>query len=385
MNATLMHKNIPVCTLDFVVNDFSVRLLKIISVEAFEHFPIGTTSLNLDKTDTVALRDWWKDRAIPIERSGLSSIIKSSQLPKPDKLLLRSFGLSLSDQYWIKPENTDLSWDKINFFDNPFSEDLGDILLGLKDYSNNIDFKSPDGSLVGMLPKKWTILDNKRYLLKGGKEPAFQEPINEVIAGKILSLFDIDCVNYSLQLYHGNTYSLCETFINTDLDFVPAWYLINQGRKIPKDHSQQYSHFLSSCEKLGIFNISALIEKMLVMDYLLWNIDRHYNNFGMIRNANSLEWLGLAPVFDTGECLWNTKSTDSIRADLDGDSRPFRNKYSKQLKLIKDLSWLDRRKLSSMANIINNEFLSTKHLTDERINKICLGVEARVKVIQNML
>ena len=36
--------------------------------------------------------------------------------------------------------------------------------------------------------------------------------------------------------------------------------------------------------------------KMLKVDYIIANEDRHYNNFGFIRNADTLEWLGLAPV-----------------------------------------------------------------------------------------
>ena len=45
-------------------------------------------------------------------------------------LLTRCFGQSLSDQYWISPQTGDLQWSDINFFDNPFSEDIGDVLLG---------------------------------------------------------------------------------------------------------------------------------------------------------------------------------------------------------------------------------------------------------------
>ncbi len=34
---------------------------------------------------------------------------------------------------------------------------------------------------------------------------------------------------------------------------------------------------------------------MIVLDYLIANEDRHLNNFGVIRNAETLEWLGFAP------------------------------------------------------------------------------------------
>jgi len=34
---------------------------------------------------------------------------------------------------------------------------------------------------------------------------------------------------------------------------------------------------------------SMAIDKMLVLDYIISNEDRHYNNFGFIRNADTLE------------------------------------------------------------------------------------------------
>jgi|GEM_PF-5755159 len=39
---------------------------------------------------------------------------------------------------------------------------------------------------------------------------------------------------------------------------------------------------------------------MIVFDYLILNEDRHFCNIGAIRNAITLEWLGIAPIFDSG-------------------------------------------------------------------------------------
>ena len=55
---------------------------------------------------------------------------------------MKCFGLSLSDQYWIKPINSKLTWDKINFFNNKFSNDIGEAFFNpnfVKE-SNEIDF-----------------------------------------------------------------------------------------------------------------------------------------------------------------------------------------------------------------------------------------------------
>jgi hypothetical protein len=62
-------------------------------------------------------------------------------VPFPQLLLTKSCGLSLSDQYWIRPEGSSLRWEDINFFDNPFSEDIGNILL--EKLKGKMRFSSP--------------------------------------------------------------------------------------------------------------------------------------------------------------------------------------------------------------------------------------------------
>ena len=46
---------------------------------------------------------------------------------------------------------------------------------------------------------------------------------------------------------------------------------------------------------------------MIVLDYLIVNEDRHQNNFGVVRNAETLEYLGAAPIYDSGTSLWFDK------------------------------------------------------------------------------
>ena len=41
------------------------------------------------------------------------------------ELLDRTYGLSLSDQYWVRREDDPAEWKDVNFFDNSFDEALG--------------------------------------------------------------------------------------------------------------------------------------------------------------------------------------------------------------------------------------------------------------------
>lgn len=45
------------------------------------------------------------------------------------------------------------------------------------------------------------------------------------------------------------------------------------------------------------------LEQMIVLDALIANEDRHWGNFGSLRDSESLEFIGLAPIFDNGNSL----------------------------------------------------------------------------------
>lgn len=45
---------------------------------------------------------------------------------------------------------------------------------------------------------------------------------------------------------------------------------------------------------------SPFLYRMLVLDYIMGNTDRHTNNFGLIRSPDTQEWMGLALIFDSG-------------------------------------------------------------------------------------
>ncbi len=73
-------------------------------------------------------------------------------------LLIRCYGLSLSDQYWICPKDSNLTWEEINFFSNEFSDDIGDVLFGEKEKANAFNFSSPDNTSDGNLKKGGKLL-----------------------------------------------------------------------------------------------------------------------------------------------------------------------------------------------------------------------------------
>ncbi|MBQ4514165.1 MAG: hypothetical protein II969_14310 [Anaerolineaceae bacterium] len=376
MRCLLMHREIAAAHLE--IDDDSGFILKVNTGYAPEHFPVGvSTSKGLP--DRASLNEWWADRTIPASRSGIREVLDTLGISSPRTLLLHSYGLSLSDQYWIKPENVDLEWSQINFFDNPFSEDLGDILFGSRKKSNPLNLSSPDSTSDGNLKKRWKIIEGKRCLIKGGSSPFRQQPFNEVIASEVMKRLNIPHIDYLLIWNQNTPYCICEDFVNRDIDLVPAWRIYQTKRK--PNNVSVYQHFLNCAQELGIPDVPSFLHKMLVADFLIANEDRHFNNFGALRNAENLEWLGMAPIYDSGSSFGYDKVPGEILSGKNIICKPFKKSHNEQLKLVKDFSWVRIENLSGMDQFISNIFSNKRaavFIDQNRIDAIAKSFGKRI-------
>lgn len=376
----LMHKNILVAELQ--LDMITGGIASVGKVYAEEHVPIGV-SVRKHMLERGALNRWWHGRAIPASRAGLQNALQQLNVSDAQLLAEKCLGLSLSDQYWICPEASELHWEQVNFFENPFSEDVGNILLGAETECEQISLMSPDNTSDGWLQKKWVIRDGKRCLIKGGSGAIRQEPYNEVLASSIMNRLEIPHVTYSLTQEGGYPYSICEDFITPDTELISAWHIMQTRKK--ENHVSVYQHYKNCCSRLGIPDIQRALDQMVVLDYLIVNEDRHMNNFGVIRRADTLEYLGAAPIFDSGTSLWFDKPTSLIRADAKVTCKPFKTTHEEQLKLVTDFSWLD---LSALNGITDEwcEIVKDSLFVDKaRREAICTSLSQRIKMLENLI
>lgn len=377
VKCTLMHKRIAVVEID--LDDATGFIQKIGTVYKPAHLPIGVP-VRKGVVDRAALNAWWADRSIPASRSGVQEALDTLEITSTKMLLIRCYGLSLSDQYWICPEGKKLAWDNINFFDNDFSEDIGDILFGEKKNINGLNFSSPDNTSDGDLKKRWKIINGKRCLVKGGSNPFRQQPLNEVIASKIMERLNIPHIPYTVIWDKGAPYSVCEDFVSGDIELVPAWRIIQSQKR--NNSTSLYQHFVHCCEVLGIKGVVPFLDQMIVLDYIIANEDRHLNNFGALRNAETLEWFGMAPIYDSGSSLGYDKMPMQIHSEQGIICKPFKNRHEEQIKLVSSFNWIDFEHLSDIGNLIT-EILSTdeakNYMDEKRIQAIIHLVEHRIE------
>ena len=382
MKCTLMHKNTEVAEME--LDEITGFILKITAVYAPDHLPVGI-AFKKGIADRAAMNEWWTDRSIPASRSGVRNALENLEISNTKMLLVRCFGLSLSDQYWIKPQNTEIAWEQINFFDNDFSEDIGDVLFGQAKNLEGFDFSSPDNTSDGCLKKRWKIINGKRCLIKGGSNLERQQPFNEVIATKIMERLGIPHVPYELLWDNGEPYSVCDDFVTADTELVAAWRIIQTQKK--GNSTSVYQHLLNCCEDLGVKNIVPALDRMIVLDYIIANEDRHLNNFGLLRNAETLEWIGFAPIYDSGSSLGYDKRVSQIRQQADITCKPFKKSHAEQIKLVSDFSWIDFDKLSDVSTMIM-DILSDESVQDfineQRATAIAETVRKRIETLQEI-
>lgn len=380
MKCTLMHKRRTV--VDIELDDATGFIQKISTVYASEHLPIGV-QIHQGTVDRAALNEWWTDRSIPASRSGIREALEALDISSTKILLVLCYGLSLSDQYWICPEGSGLTWDKINFFDNDFSDDIGDVLFGMNKQLNGLDFSSPDNTSDGNLKKRWKIIDGKRCLIKGGSNPFRQQLFNEVIASGIMERLGISYVSYSVTWNKGIPYSVCEDFVNGDTELVPAWRVIQTQKK--SNSISVYQHFVNCCKALGVNDVISFLDRMIIIDYIIANEDRHLNNFGLLRNAETLEWCGFAPIYDSGSSFGYDKVAGQIRTGYNVDCKPFKKRHEEQIKLVSDFSWIHFENLDDVEELITSTLSvegAKEYIDDNRVKAIAHTTRQR---IQNLM
>ena len=380
---TLMNKNKKV--FDFVYDEeehFIVNFERNYP-ENEDYAPFGLIKMN--EIDKVEFNKWWKNRQIPASRKGLKEVLHNSNVYDKDNFDLldaKAYCLSLSDQYWVKGVDEEISWESINFFDNEFSEDIGKILFNGGKTALNLNLNTPDMTSNGNYEKRWKIIDGERYLLKAGSKIYNQEPFNELIATKLYErlLNKEEYVEYSVIFDDDKAISKCKNFITKDTELVPAWK-INEYYEF-LDDEDKYTHYIRCLNNLGIKDAETLTDKMIVCDYIIANKDRHFNNFGVIRDVNTLKFIGVAPIFDNGCSLWYDENDMYV-----GEfflTKPFEEYEKTQLSLVKKLEWLNISKLEDFPNEVKTILSMDKLLSKERINKIVDQIKLRIEFVKEL-
>lgn len=243
---------------------------------------------------------WLERRVIPRNRTFVDQILKTLGLSHNDTkgIIDVCKGLSLNDSYWIVPEGFEGTFEQYNLYDNRFSEMLALVAYTGAGQTKQVFTTSPELTTNGMLPKAWRFIEGDGiYLYKGGTSGASnagREPFCEYYASQIAEVMGLNAVHYDLEKWKGITASKCKLFTDKDTSFVPIGRIVKAGG---------IQKCLDYYDKMGK-DFSEQIRSMLVFDALIYNEDRHFGNFGILRDNHTGKIVAPAPIFDNGSSLF---------------------------------------------------------------------------------
>ena len=286
--------------------------------------------LDLELTNEGIVK-WLERRVIPKNRQFVDEILKTLGLSVNNTkgIIDVCMGLSLNDSYWVVPAGFEGKFADYNLYENRFSEALSLVAYTGIGGSHEAFSTSPELTTNGMLRKAWRLIEGDGiYLYKGGTEGAANtgnEPYSEYYACQIAQTMGLSCVAYDLENWKGILASKCRLFTDINISFVPISRILKKTT-------------LKSCldyYKTFDDDFYEQLCSMLVFDALIYNEDRHFGNFGLLRDNHTGDILGPAPIFDNGLSLFNYAMPDDLkhlREYAKTRSNPYRISYEEVCK-----------------------------------------------------
>ena len=120
MKYLLMNKNTPIALIEYDTNYNEIKNIN--EIYNIDYAPLSIITANKDKLEDLVqvMNKWFKGRGIPSWRKDIENLLEKLNVTAPEELLNKAYGLSLSDQYWIKEEKSSIKWSDINFFEIEF-------------------------------------------------------------------------------------------------------------------------------------------------------------------------------------------------------------------------------------------------------------------------
>lgn len=256
---------------------------------------------------------------------------------------------------------------------------MGQALFGEGIISEHPDLCSPCNTSDGFLQKRWRIADGKRILLKAGSGIYRQEPYNELVASALYDALSMKHVPYWITEQGGQTVSACECFADERTELVTAAHLM---RILPQDRGVPvWQHFNACCDAADLTDELTNVCNMLAVDYILANADRHLGNFGFLRDSETLEWKGMAPIYDRGTSLWQMTITRAISAEAMVPAKPFETSQQSQLKRILPYVKLPLGNLTAFSEKVKAIFDGAANFDEGRSDKIADAVAGRIQML----
>lgn len=251
----------------------------------------------LNEEGCILLDEWLSDREIPITRDNYQMYISHGKNAR--QWLFENNGFSFTDCYWIESEEEALRWDDIkNKLDNL------DTFYNVK--TNGI-YNGHNATLGGQLEKYWFKDENKVHLCKKHSLNLDILSVREVIASLIYKKqkYDNYC-HYDFIYHHDGKIAgcVCDSFTSQNIELISAYDLLSEYNMTQVD--DVWEKILCLAEKYGLDKqiTRDYMDIQTMVDFLITNRDRHQRNIAFLRDADTLQIISPAPIFDNGSSAY---------------------------------------------------------------------------------
>ena len=241
--------------------------------------------------NTGNVEKWLETRAIDHHRANSRLLKKALRLAERDDVssVLSVNAVTITDNYWIKPLDSTLTYSDVRF-DNDYFSNLA--LTGSYDSfnkaANSKNSRTPELTNIGSFEKCWKLKNGTWWMYKTATH---EELFSELFIYKLGTRLNFNMAEYE----RGNKVIKTKDFTDNALvNFEPAFAFMGDNED-----------YIETLEKLKLICPDAIGDyvKMLFLDTICANPDRHTFNFGILRDTGSGEILGLAPNFDNNMAL----------------------------------------------------------------------------------
>lgn len=236
-------------------------------------------------------RSWVTNRGLCLNRINARILKETLHLKYINQMgvALRVNAAKITDNYWVKPLDSDLCYKDTRFKDDKFSD------LAFKGefgkFDPNGDYskaRTPELTNTGFNEKCWKRIKGEWWLQKRVSD---NERFSEMFAselGEIMGIPTARCIK-------GKGCIKSKDFTqNASVNYEPAYSFI--------DENMNYIDVISRLDKLAPHLIPDYI-RMLVLDALIDNRCRDTSSFGILRDTTDGHIISFAPLFNHNETL----------------------------------------------------------------------------------
>ena len=332
----------------------------------------------LGNCDAKKFSKWWAMRAVPASRALMRHVMQDAGILTPEEYLEKNLALSITDTYWVCPQDASLSFDDVRFANFVRHGAIQVPYHNATSYDMN-------ASLGGKMDKYWDLSGDIPILVKESYHNYGQQAINEVFATNIHKMQNssIPFVEYSAsRTSDGILVSRCPAFTTEHTELIPAYEVI-ESAKINNDKNLYHAYIdLAVSHGIDRSQMQDFMDYQTMTDFLISNTDEHLLNFGVLRNTDTTRLLAPAPIFDSGNSMFYLENRIRPYTCVELLERNITSFYKTEEKMIANVSNKNILKLDRIPSSDQvMDFYTKAGIPEEKAYFIAKNYETKVALL----